>query len=237
MKKIILAIFAFNLLFESANTQNKESTYDYVRAFKTAFYSSPSTDSRSASGKPGHKYWQNRADYNITVELDTLSDIVMGKEIIRYTNNSPDELDFLWLQMDQNLFMENSRGNAIIPLRGSRNGSKGQKLDGGFKISAVQIIPERGSKNRSIIDIKYEVYDTRMKVVLPEPLKANGGKLSLKIDFSFLSPDYGSDRMGILRTDNGKVYTIAQWYPRMCVYDDLRGWNILPYTGQGEFYL
>ena len=237
MKKIILAILAFNLLFESANTQNKESTYDYVKAFKTAFYSSPSTDSRSASGKPGHKYWQNRADYNITVELDTLSDIVIGKEIIRYTNNSPDELDFLWLQMDQNLFMENSRGNAIIPLRGSRNGSKGQKLDGGFKISAVQIIPERGSKNRSIIDIKYEVYDTRMKVVLPEPLKANGGKLSLKIDFSFLSPDYGSDRMGILRTDNGKVYTVAQWYPRMCVYDDLRGWNILPYTGQGEFYL
>ena len=76
-----------------------------------------------------------------------------------------------------------------------------------------------------------------MKVILPEPLKANGGKLSLKVDFSFLSPDYGSDRMGILRTDNGKVYTIAQWYPRMCVYDDLRGWNILPYTGQGEFYL
>ena len=237
MKKIILTILAFNFMFESANTQNKESTYDYVKAFKTAFYTSPSTDARSASGKPGHKYWQNRADYNITVELDTLSDIVMGKEIIRYTNNSPDELDFLWLQMDQNLFMENSRGNAIIPLRGSRNGSKGQKLDGGFKISAVQIIPERGSKNRSIIDIKYEVYDTRMKVVLPEPLKANGGKLSLKVDFSFLSPDYGSDRMGILRTDNGKVYTIAQWYPRMCVYDDLRGWNILPYTGQGEFYL
>ena len=62
-------------------------------------------------------------------------------------------------------------------------------------------------------------------------------KSSLKIDFSFLSPDYGSDRMGILRTDNGKVYTVAQWYPRMCVYDDLNGWNTLPYTGQGEFYL
>ena len=161
----------------------------------------------------------------------------MGKEIIRYTNNSPDELDFLWLQMDQNIFKEDSRGNAIIPLTGSRNGSRGQKLDGGFKISAVQIIPERGSKNRAVIDLQYEIYDTRMKVVLPEALKANGGKLSLKIDFSFISPDYGSDRMGILRTENGKVYTVAQWYPRMCVYDDLRGWNILPYTGQGEFYL
>ena len=238
MKKTILITFLFFLCsLEMSSQKSKESTYNYVEAFKTAYYNSPSTETRSASGKPGHKYWQNSADYNINVELDTLSDIVMGKEIIRYTNNSPDELDFLWLQMDQNIFKEDSKGNAIIPLTGSRNGSKGQKLDGGFKISAVQIIPERGSKNRSIIDLQYEVYDTRMKVVLPEPLKANGGKLSLKIDFSFISPDYGSDRMGILRTDKGKVYTVAQWYPRMCVYDDLRGWNILPYTGQGEFYL
>ena len=238
MKKIILLTLLFFTSTLETNSQNStESNYSYLEAFKTDFYSSSPTEYRSASGKPGHKYWQNRADYNITVELDTLSDIIMGKEIIRYTNNSPDELDFLWLHVDQNLFKEESRGNAIIPINGSRNGSKGQKLDGGFKISAVQIIPERGSKNRSIIDIKYEVYDTRMKVILPKPLKANGGKLSLKIDFSFLSPDYGSDRMGILRTDNGKIYTIAQWYPRMCVYDDLRGWNILPYTGQGEFYL
>jgi hypothetical protein len=238
MKKTLLLALAFLISFAEGNSQKlKESTYDYVKAFKTSFYNSPSTETRSASGKPGSGYWQNRADYNINVELDTLSDIVMGKEIIRYTNNSPDELDFLWLHMDQNIFKEDSRGNAIIPLSGSRNGSKGQKLDGGFKISAVQIIPERGSKNRAVIDLKYEIYDTRMKVVLPEPLNANGGKLSLKIDFSFISPDYGSDRMGILRTDNGKVYTVAQWYPRMCVYDDLRGWNILPYTGQGEFYL
>ena len=238
MKKTILITFLFLLCsLEMSSQKSIESTYNYVEAFKTAYYNSPSTETRSASGKPGHKYWQNKADYNINVELDTLSDIVMGKEIIRYTNNSPDELDFLWLQMDQNIFKEGSRGNAIIPLSGSRNGSKGQKLDGGFKISAVQIIPERGSKNRAVIDLQHEIYDTRMKVILPEPLKANGGKLSLKIDFSFISPDYGSDRMGILRTDNGKVYTVAQWYPRMCVYDDLRGWNILPYTGQGEFYL
>ena len=124
----------------------------------------------------------------------------------------------------------------IIPLNGSRNGSRGQILDGGFKISAVQIISGKG-RDRSIIDAEYEVYDTRMKVNLPKPLNSNGGELSLKIDFSFLSPDYGSDRMGILRTDNGKVYTMAQWYPRMCVYDDLNAWNNLPYTGQGEFYL
>ena len=238
MKRLLKYLLAVLITSNVGYSQTEnDSSYDYVKAFKTDFYSSSPTEYRSVSGKPGHKYWQNKADYIIDVELDTLSDIIMGKEIIKYTNNSPDDLDFLWLHVDQNLFKEESRGNAIIPINGSRNGSKGQKLDGGFKISAVQIIPERGSKNRSIIDAKYEIYDTRMKVFLPKPLKANGGEISLKIDFSFLSPDYGSDRMGILRTDNGKIYTVAQWYPRMCVYDDLRGWNILPYTGQGEFYL
>ena len=233
LKYLLAALIVGNVGYSQTNN---ESSYDYVKAFKTSFYSTPSTDTRSASGKPGKGYWQNRADYIIDVELDTLSDIIMGKEIIKYTNNSPDEMDFLWLHMDQNIFKTDSRGNAIIPLNGSRNGSRGQMLDGGFKISAVQLITGKG-RNKSISDADYEIYDTRMKVVLPEPLKSKGGTLSLKIDFSFLSPDYGSDRMGILRTDNGKVYTIAQWYPRMCVYDDLNAWNNLPYTGQGEFYL
>ena len=159
MKKLFLVIISFLIFISHAYSQERrgprvgmqkntetdnQSTYDYVKAFETAFYNDGSTATRSASGKPGHKYWQNRADYIIDVELDTLSDIIMGKEIIRYTNNSPDDLDFLWLQMDQNLFMEDSRGGAIIPLRGSRNGSKGQVLDGGFKISAVQVISGKG---------------------------------------------------------------------------------------------
>jgi hypothetical protein len=125
----------------------------------------------------------------------------MGKEIIKYTNNSPDELDFLWLHLDQNAFKNDSKGNAIIPLRGSRSGTKGQKLDGGFKISAVQVISGKG-RDRTIEDAKHEIYGTRMKVNLPQTLKPNGGEVSLKIDFSFLSPNYGSDRMGIAETQN-----------------------------------
>ena len=74
-----------------------------------------------------------------------------------------------------------------------------------------------------------------MKVYLPKPLKARGGKINLNIGFSFTSPDYGSDRMGVLETANGKLFTVAQWYPRMCVYDDLNGWNTLPYLGQASF--
>ncbi|MAU30630.1 MAG: peptidase M1 [Flavobacteriaceae bacterium] len=228
-------VFCLISVFGYSQTNN-DSSYDYVKAFETAFYSSPSTEIRSASGKPGYKYWQNRADYIIDVELDTLSDIIMGKEIIKYTNNSPDELDFLWLHLDQNAFKNDSKGNAIIPLRGSRSGTKGQKLDGGFKISAVQVISGKG-RDRTIVDAEYEVYGTRMKVNLPQKLKPNGDEVSLKIDFSFLSPNYGSDRMGIVETQNGKIYSIAQFHPRMCVYDDLNGWNTLPYIGQGEFYL
>ena len=216
--------------------ENNESTYSYIDAFKTEFYNSPGTITRSASGKPGHGYWQNSADYDIDVRLDTINDNISGSQIIRYTNNSPDELNFVWLHVDQNLFKSDSRGNAVIPIIGSRNGSKGEILDGGFKISTVQIVSEKGRK-KSYTNTEYEIYDTRMKILLSSPLKPNGGKLSLKIDFSFLSPQYGSDRMGVLKTKNGKLYTIAQWYPRMCVYDDLNGWNNLPYLGQGEFYL
>ena len=79
--------------------------------------------------------------------------------------------------------------------------------------------------------------DTRMQIFLPKELNANGGVLKVKIEYSFISPDYGSDRMGIMQTKNGKIFTIAQWYPRMCVFDDVMGWNTLPYTGPGEFYL
>ena len=89
--------------------------------------------------------------------------------------------------------------NAVIPIIGSRNGSKGEILDGGFKISTVQIVSEKGRK-KSYTNAEYEIYDTRMKILLSSPLKPNGGKLSLKIDFSFISPQYGSDRMGVLKT-------------------------------------
>tara|TARA_B100000003_G_scaffold42754_1_gene36585 strand:+ start:5210 stop:7186 length:1977 start_codon:yes stop_codon:yes gene_type:complete len=237
MKKLFKYLFAVLLISLSGNAQtNDDSSYDYVKAFKTDFYSSASNNVRSASGKPGAQYWQNKADYFIDVRLDTLSDIISGKEIITYTNNSPDELDFLWLQLDQNAFKNDSKGSAVIPIRGSRAGTGGQKLDGGFKISAVQLISGKGSK-KSVSNADYEVYGTRMKINLPKTLRANGGEIKIKIDFSFLSPYYGSDRMGIVETKNGKIYSIAQFHPRMCVYDDLNGWNTLPYIGQGEFYL
>ena len=212
------------------------SNYNYHDAFAPGFYTKNGTDTRSASGQPGPKYWQNRADYQLTANLNEATNEISGSEILTYTNNSPDKLSFLWMNLDQNLFKKNSRGNAIIPLKGSRNGAKNGEFDGGHKIKSVRVIATVGGKAVER-EAKFTIIDTRMQVDLPEELKAYGGNVKLKIDFTFVSPLYGSDRMGVLETKNGKIFTVAQWYPRMCVYDDVKGWNSLPYLGAGEFYL
>ena len=232
-----LTIFSiFFILFSANAQQNPTSKYDYRELFKPGFYSKNGTDTRSASGQPGPKYWQNRADYKLTANLNDKTNEISGSEILTYTNNSPDKLGFLWLNVDQNLFRADSKGNAIIPLNGSRNGAKGEKFNGGHIIKAVKVLSNAGGKATET-DVKFVITDTRMQIILPQDLAGNGASLKIKIDFSFISPVYGSDRMGIQDTKNGKMFSVAQWYPRMCVYDDVKGWNTLPYMGAGEFYL
>ncbi|MEL1253671.1 M1 family metallopeptidase [Flavobacterium sp. DGU38] len=216
----------------SGNSVNK---YNYHDAFAPHFYTKNGTPTRSASGQPGVEYWQNRADYQITAKLNATTNEIIGTDIITYTNNSPDKLSFVWLNLDQNLFKNDSRGNAVIPLTGSRNGAQGQVFDGGNKIKSVKVISS--GKKTTETDVKYVVTDTRMQIFLPQELASKGGSVKIKIEFSFVAPFEGSDRMGVLETKNGKIFTIAQWYPRMCVYDDVRGWNTAPYLGASEFYL
>lgn len=228
---ILLALFAA----ADVMAQNA-SNYNYQETFSPLFYTKNGNEYRTASGQPGPKYWQNRADYELTASLDDKSDQITGSEVLTYTNNSPEDLPFLWMQLDQNLFDADSRGNAVIPLSGSRNGAKGQAFDGGFKIKSVKMVGNSNGKANET-ELKYGIYDTRMQVHLPEAAKANGGTVKLRIEFAFTSPVYGSDRMGILETRNGKIYSVAQWYPRMCVLDDVKGWNVNPYLGAGEFYL
>lgn len=213
-----------------------QSSYDYHAAFGPSFYTSAGDEFRSAGGQPGPAYWQNRADYQLNVTLNDETDQVSGTATISYTNNSPDNLSFLWLQLDQNAYEKDSRGEAIVPVTGSRYGSQGQQFAGGYKIRSVRIISTRSGRT-SESDAKYFINDTRMQVYLPSELQGKGGKISLRIDYSFQVPVQGSDRLGIQETRNGKIYTIAQWYPRMAVYDNIQGWNTLPYTGPGEFYL
>jgi len=236
LKPFLLGLLGLFSTVTLAQQQRPESIYDYNEAFGNHFYTKNGTDTRSASGQPGPKYWQNRADYQIAVTLNADSKEVSGTEFLTYTNNSPDKLEFLWMNLDQNLFKKDSRGNAVIPMKGSRNGAKGQDFDGGFQIKSLKIITQINGKT-SEKELPFIITDTRMQIKLPQGLAGNGSKIRIKMDFSFVSPDYGSDRMGVLETKNGRIFTMAQWYPRMCVYDDVRGWNTHPYQGAGEFYL
>ena len=236
----LVLLLVVSTLWSQQNSSSKSaeqvSKYDYQAAFAPFFYTKDGTNTRSASGQPGFEYWQNRADYQLSAKLNEQNNEISGTGIISYTNNSPDKMSFLWMNLDQNLFKSDSRGNAIIPIAGSRNGAQGQIFDGGFKIKSVKIVSTTNGKSIEK-DVKYIINDTRMQVFLPQELNSKGGKVKIKIDFSFISPNEGSDRMGILGTKYGKIFSVAQWYPRMCVYDDIRGWNTIPYLGASEFYL
>ncbi|MFL5553432.1 MAG: M1 family metallopeptidase [Gemmatimonadaceae bacterium] len=176
---------------------------------------------RSPAGAPGPDYWQQRADYTIVATLDTSTTEVAGSVQIRYTNNSPDTLRYVWLQVDQNLYRSGSKGSALFPAD-SRWGVRG--FAGGFDLEDVRV---NGTRTEP------RIKDTMMRLDLPTPLVPRGGKAMISMQFAFRVPEHGSDRMG----RDSALYEIAQWYPRMAVYDDVRGWNTDPYLGQGEFYL
>jgi len=227
MKKILLFLSAFLLSYAIIAQEGK---YDHKEAFNPQFYPYPGNDYRSASGEPGPKYWQNRADYKINCTLDTGRHSVTGEVEISYTNNSPDNLKFLWVQLDQNIYRKDSRASATTTQTGGRWANA--KFTEGYKIHSVSV--EQDGKTFTPKNI---MTDTRMQVWLQDALKSAGGKLKLNVKFEFAVPEYGTDRMGRLKTRNGWVYEVAQWFPRMAVYDDIQGWNILPYLGAGEFYL
>jgi len=218
------------LLCTSAIFAQDKPVYDPMQVFDPQFLNAPGNEYRSGSGAPGPMYWQNKSDYTISCTLDTTKDEITGTVDITYTNNSPDELNYLWLQLDQNMFTTKSRSHFTTPVGGGRFGNV--EFEGGDSIHTISV-----TEHGNVINPQIIITDTRMQVLLKEPLKPKGDKVTLKINYSFKIPQDGSDRMGITQTQNGKIYEIAQWYPRMEVYDDIEGWNTLPYLGAGEFYL
>jgi hypothetical protein len=176
---------------------------------------------RSVTGSPGPDYWQQQADYRISATLDTASRSIRGNVQIRYTNNSPDTLRYVWLQLDQNLYRPGSQGSLLFPAD-SRWGVRG--FQGGYELRDVRVDGQ---------SVAPEIHDTMMRLPVPTSIRPKGGSARITMEFSFRVPDHGSDRMG----RDGQLYEIAQWYPRMAVYDDVRGWNTDLYLGQGEFYL
>ena len=201
---------------------------------------------RTGSGMPGPAYWQQRADYVIDAALDTVANRIAGEERITYTNHSPDTLRYVWMQLDQNLFNSASRGSRVFD-QGSRWGTAG--AEGGFTLTRVAeaAAPVKPAGRAAVTKrrpsatsapahaLTYTINGTVMRVDLARPLPP-GGTVVLDLAWSFpFGPN--ANRMGIERVDGGTVYEVAQWYPRMAVYDDVRGWNTEQYLGQGEFYL
>jgi len=198
------------------------ATFDPRETFAPFVYPQPVNAYRSGSGMPGPSFWQNRADYDLAATLDPVKNTLTGKATIRYTNNSPDALDVLWLQLDENRFTADARGNFT-------SGKAEKRHTDGFRIASVTV--GQGGKAAT-----YVVSDTRMQVRLPEPVAARGGKVSVTIAYSYDLPGDFGGRTGFAPSKNGAIYEMAQWYPRMCVYDDLRGWDTAPYLNS-EFYL
>lgn len=205
----------------------QQSRYDQHKAFDPTFLDQPGTAYRSGSGAPGPLYWQNEADYTINVKLDTVNHRISGTDDITYTNNSPDPLHYLWIQLDENRFKKDSRSTLTnSPIREPRN------LTNGYVLQSVEVV-----RNGHASKADYIVSDTRMQIRLDKTLAPKGGKLGIHIEYAFTVPGQGGGRIAYMSSRNGQIFDISEWYPRMCVYDDIRGWDTLPFLGGGEFYL
>jgi len=182
---------------------------------------------RTGSGRPGPRYWQQQVNYRIAATLDPARNEVRGKETIHYVNRSPDALPYLWMFVEQNLCAPTSITNQLnqppLVFLGASFDFSCQGFNGGLTLESLRIAGANA---------KHTIYGTTMRIDLAAPL-APGAAIDIEAAWQFNVPPQGGGRMG----HDGPLYEIAQWYPRMAVYDDVRGWNHEPYIGAGEFYL
>ncbi len=249
MKRIQLGILACFLIFSAGTVaQERESKDEEVRQkghinenkFRQLYdlFSTPN-QYRTASGAPGAAYYQNHADYKMDIELDDKTQILSGVETITYHNNSPDDLEYLWVQLDQNIRTKDSPalqkdGNGIAPVSqtgGFVNQFMEEPFDGGFKIEEV-------SKDGK--SIPYTINFTMMRIDLSQPLKS-GESYSFDIKWWYQVNNHVTDRARSgyehFPEDGNNVYVIAQFFPRMAVYNDVEGWQNMQFWGNGEFAL
>jgi len=234
MKRLLLSSVLFCLIGSIYGQNTNENP------FKQLGQDLPSPNSyRTASGSPGHEYWQQQADYKMNIEIDDDNTKLYGEETITYTNNSPDILSYLWLQLDQNMRAKSSdtykiRSNSISD-RGSslrQLSSLDSDFDGGFKIEYV--------KDANDKDLSHTINKTMMRVN-PSKKIAPGESYTLKIKwwYNINNTNEMGGRSGYepFEEDGNNVYCIAQFFPRMCVYDDINGWQNKQFLGRGEFAL
>lgn len=229
--RLLLILIILPLLSNAQNTDNTpfRQMYDLLPT---------SNNYRTATGAPGHEYYQCRADYQINVELDDTKQKIHGEEVVTFYNNSPDILTYLWIQLDQNQQSKDSDSHKINPqsisdkedINFMTNDKK--EFDGGFKLEYV--------KDNLGKDLKYFVNKTMMRIDLPSPLK-KGEKFVFKIKYWYNINDRmklgGRSGYEYFKDDDNYLYTIAQFFPRMCAYNDIEGWQNKQFLGSGEFTL
>lgn len=219
-----------------AQTQASAPAYRPLETFAPLALPDPVNAYRSSNGAPGPMYWQNRADYQLHASIDTQTKVLTGSELITYTNNSPDTLTSLWLHLEQNVYRKDSRASAFASgLRRRRAPLSGPSNTDGYVLESVEIEPA-GNAHAAIQAVTV-VSDTRLQIQLPERLALHHGqKILIRIRYHYTIPGLFGGRTSWGEAKQGEIYDIAQWYPRMCVYDDLHGWDTQPYLAN-EFYL
>ncbi|RKS95316.1 hypothetical protein BC952_0983 [Flavobacterium limicola] len=244
MKKLSLLLFFPALLFAQEKTAPvaPKQTGKYDTNKFSQMYDLLATPNmfRTASGAPGPAYYQQQADYKINIELDDKNSRLSGSETVTYYNNSPDTLEYLWVQLDQNQAAKNSqtplaesqRMEQVFPAGGFANKFLKQELDRGFNIEFV-----KDAKGNSL---SYTINQTMMRINLATPMKP-GEKFSFSIKWAYNINNYRAEggRSGyeLFEKDGNKLYVIAQFYPRMAVYNDVEGWQNMQFWGTGEFTL
>jgi Peptidase family M1 domain len=235
MKKLVVLLFvtlSFSTFAQQKDWQGKFEQLDQLLPAPNSY--------RSSSGAPGPAYWQQQADYIINVELNDENQTITGSETITYYNNSPETLRYLWLQLDQNINDPNSMtqqtsGGSIrdsIPAKMLATTTGAFDFKGGYQIKSVRDAADK--------PLAHTVNFTMMRIDLPQPLKS-GEKYTFKVDWSYNINDMmkirGRSGLEYFPEDGNYIYFIAQWFPRMCVFDDYEGWQNKQFLGAGEFAL
>ncbi|WP_291869477.1 M1 family metallopeptidase [Maribacter sp.] len=237
----LLFLFAAISFAQETETKERESGHTNQNKFKQMYeeYATPNSY-RSASGAPGPNYYQQQADYKMDITLDDKNAKIYGEETITYFNNSPDDLEYLWVQLDQNVRTKDSkaplRNGGGVPLAeqpGAFAGKyMGEPFDGGFNIEYV--------KDASGKALSYTINQTMMRINIPQPLKSEA-QMSFSIKWNYNIPDHTVNRarsgFEYFPKDDNRAYVIAQFFPRMAVYSDVEGWQNHQFWGSGEFAL
>jgi hypothetical protein len=246
MKKVLVLVVACLMAWSvQAQRSSNPSNYNANTTFEQLGTALPTPNTyRTASGAPGRDYWQQRADYDIKAELDDVNQRIIGTETITYFNNSPDELKYLWLQLDQNLFAKDAVGG--LTRTGSINdkGMSSQQLQSMNTGRGSNLTPEKeyGYNITAIKDkagkvLPYTINGTMMRIDLPVALKP-GMNVVFGIDWNYyITEYYGRSGYEFFEKDGNYNYFIAHWFPRLAPYDDVNGWQHKQFLGQGEFSL